>query len=151
MAGPRFMELLVFVGCSPYVRLRPGTGGDARSWDFSHIQIPMAVEPPRLLSGLNTRAPRCPRCRREVTDWQRRLHPAAEASPEPRWHCPDCGTATPCHALDWRHSACLSGFPISIWQVHEGEAVPSAELLELLQAGCAGDWDYCYLREPAQE
>lgn len=145
------MELMVFLGCSPYVKLRPDAAADAQHWDFSHVQIPTAVAVPRLLSGLNTRAPRCPRCRGEAPDWRLRLQPIVGSTPTPRWPCPACGSSTLYAELNWRHGACVTGFPLSIWQVHEGEAVPSDELLQLLEAGGDGPWDYCYLREPAQE
>lgn len=149
-AGPRFLELIVFLGCSPYVRLGPEARGDANPRTFTYVQIPSAVAAPQLLWGQNTRPPRCPGCRREIPDWRLRLLPREGTTPAPQWRCPGCGKMSRLQELNWRHGACLSGFPVSIWQVHEGEAVPSDGLLQMLEAQTGGRWDYCYLREPAQ-
>jgi hypothetical protein len=90
-AGPRFMQMLSFVGCSPNINIRPGAE------PFCYIQ---------LLGGSDARA----------------IFPAHR---------------TP------------TSLVIVIWNIFDGEAVPSDPLLDNLQATTACNWRYFYCTSEA--
>jgi hypothetical protein len=140
-AGPRFLQLISFLGCSPQIRLTPDNGGD-----FCHIQLLSPLPHPRLMVGSNTRPPRCPRCRAPMDDWQARLETIGAHLP-PEITCPGCRQPVTPHHLLWRQQAGLGQRFILVHGIFPGEAVPVDELMHCLtQTG--GIWDYCYLQTP---
>lgn len=67
LAGPRFLQLITFLGCSPHLQLEPPADG---SEDFCHIRLRGPFRTARLLSAGNTRPPRCPGCGKGLTNWR---------------------------------------------------------------------------------
>jgi hypothetical protein len=148
LAGPRFLELIPFLGCSPHVRLEPNPGEDPQDagQGFCHVQVPDCTPMPRFLYGTNTKTPRCPACREAMTGWRASIGAAAPGGP-PTLRCEDCGEPWATVDLAWRRSACTARFIISVWDIFEGEARPARALLEQLDWLDAGPWDFCYLRD----
>ncbi len=143
LAGPRFLELIAFVGCSPRVRLEPDPEQDTAilAPGFCHVQVPEPTPEPRFLYAANTKTPRCPACGEALTGWRASLGPGGTL------RCGGCGARWETGALAWRRSACTARATVSVWEVFEGEARPTPALLERLAALGAGPWDFCYLRE----
>jgi hypothetical protein len=134
LVGDRFLQLITFMGCSPFLQLEPPPEGGP----FCHLALLGPFPAPRLLHGHNTRPPPCPACGKRMEDWREGL-----AGGEVR--CPCCGAATPLHGLRWRRNAGLSRCFLEVRNVFPGEAVPVDALLRHLEDFGAGPWDYFYL------
>ena len=135
-AGARFLQLVTFLGCSPYLRFDPAAEGDG---DFCHLALVGPFATPRLQYAANTRPPRCPRCGRLLEGWR-------EFSDSGTIPCPACDTVHPPHLLEWGKSGGSGRLFIEIRNIFPGEAVPGEELLqELRDLGC-GEWGYFYLQ-----
>lgn len=141
MTGNRFLQLVTFMGCSPFLRLEPSGADDS---DFCHVRIHGPYANPRFVRGTNTRPPRCPNCRRRVEEWQP-LAERWEATRDAAHHCPACGSETPFTGLEWRQNAGIGRLFIEVTQVFPGEAVPVPALMELL-ATTGGPWNYFYVQ-----
>jgi hypothetical protein len=143
LTGPRFPQLITFLGCSPFLRLEPPDDGSS---DFCHLRFLGPFDRPRLLYGSNTRAPKCPACARGLDNWQS-LAEQWEAEPDnSNFTCPHCGRHSSPLALEWRRKAGFGRFFLQVSEVFPGEAVPVGELMECLRAD--GDsWDYFYLQK----
>lgn len=135
-AGPRFLELITFLGCSPHVVFAPEKQGGA----FTYIEMPDAFDMPRLISGMNVKTPKCPGCRQAHVAWQEWLD-----EPQGVQRCEHCGAELSVKIMNWRQSACLARQLIIIHEVFEGEAVPGDELLRVLHNITGTEWDYCYV------
>ena len=139
-AGPDFLRLITFLGCSPVVNL-----GGTEHGPECRVRLPTPLAAPRFLNGANTKPPRCPACRGELgTDaalgrvWERDSGTTVV--------CPHCGARTAVHLLDWRRTGAFVKTSIEITGIHESEAVPGEALLAALESASGVDWDYCYLR-----
>lgn len=144
LAGPRFLELIAFVGCSPQVRLKPDDDASIQVPGFCHLQIPQPTPEPRFLYAANTKTPHCPACREAMSGWRASLRRHGE---ETLLRCGGCGSGWQSSALAWRRSACTARSTIHVWDIFEGEARPTPALLEQLATLGAGPWDFCYLRD----
>ncbi len=145
LAGPRFLELLTFLGCSPYVEVVPPTGVTdpcealAR---FCHLRVTPPAAEPSLRRSRQGPAPRCPQCRAPVEGDLIDLDAAVRVGSV--WTCPRCGCAAPARALDWRQSAGVGRAFLEVWGIHPGEAVPGDELLAALARLTGGPWRWFY-------
>ncbi len=141
LAGERFLQLITFMGCSPHIELEPQPDG---SLNFCHIRIHGPLDQPLVLWGRNTTAPRCPACRKRITDWRGRIGEWERLAEAP-FPCPHCHEAiAPVH-LDWRRQAGSGRIFVAVQQVFPGEAVPVPELMETLAHVSHGEWGHFYL------
>ena len=138
--GARFMELLVFTGCSPSVNSGDGDV-DYNQYD---IELPDSLENPALFTGSSNRSPQCPECRQH--SGMRLIETRIIIDHPLRWECPVCDARVRIEQVDWKRKACVASSAIIIHGVHEGEAVPSDELLTDLQSYSGVPWSYCYCR-----
>jgi hypothetical protein len=141
LVGEHFLQLVTFMGCSPYLQLEPPVDGSSR---FCHIHLLGPYPHPRLLHGANTRPPRCPGCRKRIAGWQEKLTRWERNPAEANIECPHCRRHSTPLELDWQRNAGVSRFFIRITEVFPGEAVPVPALLEQLK-GAGGEWDYFYI------
>ncbi|MEJ1435705.1 MAG: hypothetical protein ROD09_18160 [Candidatus Sedimenticola sp. (ex Thyasira tokunagai)] len=139
--GERFLQLITFLGCSPFVRMEPK---DENDLDYCHIRLLLHSDAPRLLFGKNTRPPRCPGCGKGIGDWLNRL--TNEAAPT-GWECPNCSRPLEPAELKWRQQAGFSRLFVVIPGIFPSEAVPLPELLNKLSE-MGGEWSYFYAQEP---
>jgi hypothetical protein len=139
--GGEFLGLISFLGCSPKVRLEP-EGPHDRS--FCHLEVSGPFERVEFLGGGALKPPRCPGCRSLVADWRERLLRWERDRSSSAWSCPKCGRSSDLYRLDWRRSAGFGRFALDIWNIYDGEAVPSDALLELLKEATGVRWDYFY-------
>jgi hypothetical protein len=147
LPGERFLELIVFLGCSPYVQIVPPEGRDpCQALDaFCHLRMQRAERlGPALRRARNAAPPRCPACRSPAPGWATTPAAAEAVTALEPWRCASCGWTGSLHALDWRQCAGFAQVFVEVWGVHPGEAVPSDELLSALGAISAGPWRWFY-------
>lgn len=102
LAGPRFLQLITFLGCSPHLQLEPPADG---SEDFCHIRLRGPFRTARLLSAGNTRPPRCPGCGKGLTNWRQLESLWAKGGSGSEIGCAACGRSANPAELDWRRKA----------------------------------------------
>ncbi len=134
--GERFLQLISFLGCSPYLQLDPPADGDD---DFCHLAILGPYAAARLSYGEDTRPPRCPSCGAAMKAWREEVNSGSVS-------CRECGTTHPLERIEWRKHAGYGRLFVEIRNIFPGEAVPVEELLtHLHDLGC-GEWGYFYRR-----
>lgn len=138
LAGNRFLQLVTFLGCSPYLRLEPEGDDDT---GFCRISFIGPFARPRLIHGSNTRPPRCPHCGARMSLWRESL-----ASDDTVISCPHCNEDSPVERLDWRRNAGSGRFFLQLSEVFPGEAVPLPAMMEHLR-GAGPAWDYFYVQQ----
>ena len=136
LCGEKFAQLIVFMGCSPHLVFEPPADGNT---SFCHIKI-HHHDQIQLLTGQQTAPPRCPNCRKRITDWQNLTQ-----SPNEKWQCADCNTTSTVSQLDWRQSGGAGKIFIEIKNIFPGEAVPVDRLLGELKTLSNENWRYFYL------
>ncbi|MES9844465.1 MAG: hypothetical protein ABW162_13635 [Candidatus Sedimenticola sp. PURPLELP] len=139
-AGERFLQLITFLGCSPYVRFEPDNDQDA---DFCYIRLSGPYHELRLRKGSNTQRPGCPNCRRKISDADSMIENWLESGQA--CTCPLCGADFDAPELRWRQSAGFGRFFVEVNSVFPSEAIPSAELMKHLK-GNNGEWEYFYIQ-----
>ncbi len=134
LVGERFFEAFLFLGCSPAIELTP-TEDNA---PFCYLQIESECNC-RLISGENLKAA-CKQCKQRYRGLE--VAPSAEI---PQIGCDHCGAERAADQIAWRKTAALSKTRISLWNIFEGEAVPSDSLLSMLQQLSGERWVYAYI------
>ncbi len=132
--GRHFTELVMFLGCSPNVLIRPQDSGDDQP--VSRLRYHHYSDR-RFLSASKAPAARCPQCRAPANG-------VAPDDPDRPFSCPQCGCVSTVHALDWRQSAGFGRCFLEITGIHPHEAVPSDRLLDTLRGYSGGIWRYFY-------
>ena len=138
-AGEGFTRHVIYAGCSPYLVTEPPADG---SLQFCHVALHGPYPEPRLVTGPNTVAPRCPACRARFKDWRGRLATWQQA-PE-NIHCEQCGKQTAAYTLDWREHAIGGRYLIELRNVYPGEASPSDRLMAQLSQTSGFDWRHAW-------
>lgn len=135
-AGKSFVELVVFLGCSPNISLHP-----QESDSYCYIEIPPPQANSTCLGYTLSAVPRCPQCKTKLPHWQQIDNWMSGTT---LCHCPQCNTATPMQDLKWRQECAWGRCGISIYNIHPFEAVPSEQLLQRLQSHSGFEWHYSY-------
>lgn len=143
LVGERFFEQVIFLGCSPQLKLTPPEKHEDRATEFCHIGIDCSDEI-KFLGGNNVRAPQCPQCKSVDKNWRTILQQWQQAPEVFTRQCPQCGATKPLHMLNWRRTAGFAAVSVHIWGVHQSEAVPNDSLLNALQALTHCSWQYFY-------
>ena len=133
-AGPRFGELVAFRSTSPV--------------DLSgyHVSLIETTEEPTFLGASNTQPPECPHCQAKVTDWRRQLLAWQQARERYLWSCPGCARKIDFKELVWGNTGGIGRYSLDLWNIGQDEAVPSPELMALLQDETLESWRYFYYR-----
>jgi hypothetical protein len=133
-AGPEYLGLVTYLGCSPQVTLGEHEAATA-------IRIAGVFDRPQFVHGSNLKAPRCTHCRKtmEMED--------SPSGPDEKLSCPYCGHPGALHEFDWRHSAAFGRVFVEISNVFESEAVPGETLTDCLEQAGGEAWDYAYIRK----
>ena len=132
--GHRFSALVMFLGCSPNILIRPQDAGDGQP--VSRLRCHLYPDQ-RFLSASKAPSVRCPYCRAPANG-------VAPSVPDRSYSCPQCGSVSPVCALDWRQSAGFGRCFLEITGIYPHEAVPSDRLLETLRDYSGGVWRYFY-------
>jgi hypothetical protein len=144
LLGERFIQLVTFMGCSPFIQLEPGHEGEA----FCHLVIEDPTEQPRLLTGKNTTPPRCAACRKRIDNWRATFAHWLTAGPGWQATCPHCGREQDPATYDFRQTAGCGRLFLFIENIFPQEAVPSPALLDHLSAVSGTvPWHYFYQQD----
>ena len=132
--GERFFEAFLFLGCSPAIELSPTADGSP----FCYLQL--ELEPQcQLVSGATLKAA-CKGCKQRYGTL-----PLLQSEAVPWVECSHCGSTYRADEIAWRKSAALSRMRLTLWNIFEGEAVPSDLLLGVLQRESGVAWSYAYV------
>lgn len=132
-AGPEYLNLITYLGCSPQIDLGEGANATA-------IRLRGIFPAAEFLHGGNLKPPRCPRCRKTLEKRD------CTFAVEKNLCCSHCGHRGRPHEFDWRRSAAFARVFVEISNVFESEAVPAEELAACLKQASGEAWDYCYVR-----
>jgi hypothetical protein len=142
--GEQFLQLVTFMGCSPFVELAPGDG----ETPYCHLSVLGPFDTPRLLDGKNTTPPRCGVCRKRLNDWRGALDRWREGEAAPLAPCPHCGHRQDPVTLNWRESAGWGRLFLCVENIFPQEAVPTQALLNQLQSTTPSlPWHYFYQQD----
>lgn len=142
LVGDDFLQLIIFLGCSPSVELAPSEEGKA----FCHIRLIRPEDTPQFIISKHTNNPRCPSCRKEIINTKQVLE-QWNKDKSIQWSCPDCDFSGETKDLNWRHSAGTASFFIEVNNIFPNEAVPSDELMSVLQEATNSEWRYFYFHD----
>ena len=140
LAGIRFMSLVSFVGCSPYLKITPDFSGDA---DFTFISVKTSPDL-KFYSNQASRNPKCPECNSVWTDWQTIVSGRDTNTGTDTARCPDCGEYVDVTSIDWKRTAGFVRFGLIISNIFPKEAIPSDSLLDFLAEQSSCPWKYFY-------
>lgn len=141
--GDELISLITFLGCSPVISLgEPGKTGD----EFCHIQFEGPLDTSRFVGGDNLKIPRCPGCGHRFETWQTLVQAWQQDPERAQFDCPDCGRTLSVTQLRWRKCAGFGRFFIKVWGIFESEAVPSPNLLSILEKHTGSAWLHFYVR-----
>ena len=149
--GDAFLELIAFTGCAVQLdqaSADPDPAGTAPAGHRgqSHVRLPEPTSKPGLITGRNTRPPRCPACGQGLKDWREQLLAWPGAGPA-SLVCGHCGADAPAWRWRWgRHGGSGRSF-VCIEGVFPGEASPLPALLDALAALGAGPWRAFYIQD----
>lgn len=132
LVGERFMQLVSFMGCSPFLQLEPPADGSDR---FCRILFDGPLPRPRVHPDRSGRPPRCPHCRGAVSEWRERFKGEGEIA------CRHCGGVQTLDSLDWGRYAGAGRLFMEVREIYPGDGTPSDTLLACLQdAGTGWHW-----------
>lgn len=140
--GDRFPQLIAFTGCAVAFDTAPSDTGHR----FTHVVLRGPYSAPRLLSGRNTRPPRCPECGKGLVAWRdqlRQQHP----EPTPELRCMHCMAAAPGWHWHWGRHGGFGRCFVCIEEVFPGEGSPLPALLDALGSLGIGDWQFFYVQD----
>jgi hypothetical protein len=144
LLGERFMQLVTFMGCSPYIRLQP----DDSEEPFCHLRLDGPYPRPRRLHGKNARPPRCEACRKRLSGWQASFESWKASTDHWKAKCPHCGYQQDPVTYDFRQSAGCGRLFLFVENIFPQEAIPSPALLDALKRVSKGnDWRYFYQQD----
>lgn len=146
--GDTFLQLITFMGCSPYIEFEPPL--DLKPDDvpgFCFVRISAATEKNTLyhageLNKLKT-VPRCQHCRKVIGNWAENVADLDGTTP---WQltCPSCETQLTQDELDWRKASGSGNIFIEVLNVYLQEAVPTDAFLQQLETVSSSPWQYFY-------
>jgi hypothetical protein len=133
-AGPRFQEWVTF---------RAGVAVDPAA---HHMSLLETTPEPVFLGASNAQPPVCPDCQTRLADWKAQLLAWQTAKRPFQWSCGKCGKKMEVQDIVWGTTGGIARYSLDVWGVHEGDAVPSPELLALLETETFEPWRYFYYR-----
>jgi hypothetical protein len=133
-AGPRFTDFLAF---------RAGLEGGTAA---HHVSVQETTPEPVFLGAANAQPPACPDCQAPLGDWKAQLLAWQTAKGPYRWSCGKCGKKMEVQDLVWGSTGGIARYSLDVWGIPEGDAVPSPELLALLERETFEAWRHFYYR-----
>ncbi|MBK1648982.1 hypothetical protein [Rhabdochromatium marinum] len=136
--GAHFFDYVAFTGCAVNLNTADATTGSLGC----HLRLNPPCPESHFLHGRNSRPPRCPNCRKPLTDWSASLQQGRWQAQAPL-RCAACGQSHPAWQWDWRRQAGFARLTLTIEEVFPGEATPLPPLLLLLQQASGGlSWQW---------
>ena len=138
--GEGFFDAFLFLGCSPSVELTPSIHHPEQPFCYLQLESTPYCE---LITGSNLKAA-CPSCKKRLE-----VPPVVKQDKRKELliYCGHCGCDSKDLSVAWRKTAALSSTRISLWNIFEGEAIPSDRLLDQLQQQSGLLWRYSYIVE----
>ncbi len=145
LLGDRFMQLVSFMGCSPFIHLEPTADGAP----FCHLIIDGPYPQPIFLQGRNTGSPRCESCRKRIPQWEVLIEQWQRKPESFQARCPHCDHQQSPSTYNWRQSAGSGRLFLCIENIFPNEAIPSPELLKTLESSSTTTipWSYFYIQD----
>lgn len=143
LLGERFMQLVTFMGCSPYIQLKPTED----SKPFCHLKIDGPYTDPVFLGGKNSNAPSCKACRKRIPQWEALINAWSKQPQRYQATCPHCGNLQNPATYNWRQAAGTGRFFLLVENIFPQEAQPSTALLKALQGDDDKAWCYFYIQD----
>lgn len=149
--GDRFLQLVIFLGCSPLIELDPPAdpaelGNASAEGRFCHVFL-TETERVQFRADGQTHTARCPQCRKPEPDWKALIQAWQQEPVDTGWQCAACGHAGQLTDLLFRKTAGFGKTWVEIRGIHPSEAVPGDALLAALRALSGCDWNTLYLKE----
>ncbi|CAK0781368.1 Formate dehydrogenase accessory protein FdhE [Gammaproteobacteria bacterium] len=135
--GDRFLTLVTFLGCSPFVRIEPSSPG---SRAFCHVRSLGPWRMPRAWISRLAGAPRCPACRTRYPSTISDL----DSDPATSLNCP-CGLIAPLWQWDFKDRGGFGRWSLSLEDIFPNEALPGDELMAFLMERTGSSWRFFYL------
>ena len=132
--GPRYRELVLF---------KKFAEPEEREL---HVSLSETSEEPTFLGASYAQPPHCPACRSLFADWRAQLLAWHRAGHPALWTCARCRRRVEVRDLDWVHTGGIARYSLDLWGILQGAAIPSAELLSLLERLTVERWNYFYYR-----
>jgi hypothetical protein len=133
-AGPRYRELVLF-----------RRFGEPEEGEL-HVSLAETTEEPCFLGAAYAQPPYCPGCRGTYRDWRNQLLDWQRNGCRRPWTCARCGRRVEVRHLDWARTGGIARYSLDLWGIRRGAAIPSAELLGLLERLTREAWSYFYYR-----
>lgn len=145
LLGERFMQLVTFMGCSPFIQFEPTEDNQP----FCHLVIDGPHHRPIFLAGKNTTPPRCEGCKKRIPQWEELMEKWDAAPKTFQVTCPHCGQRQNPVSYNWRQSAGSGRLFLFVENIFPNEAIPSPELMKSLQTSDTSNtaWDYFYIQD----
>ncbi len=145
LLADRFMQLVSFMGCSPYIQLEPTQDGEP----FCHLIIDGPYPQPIFIQGRITTSPRCESCRKRIPDWKALIEQWKQAPESFQASCPHCGHHQNPSSYNWRQSAGCGRLFLFIENIFPNEAIPTPELIKALESSHVQGipWGFFYIQD----
>jgi hypothetical protein len=114
------------------------------SREACHLHLSNVAPEPEFRGVANTLPPLCPSCHYEPEEPFEIVGKWYENKADFRWVCPHCKTSSALNEMNWRRSAGIARYTLDIWEVWQGEAIPSETLLHRLHSTTDTEWTYFY-------
>lgn len=134
LLGEKFLSLITFLGCSPYINLHPDTGKN-----YCYLYL-INTETTDCIGYTTQCKPKCPSCTKRISHWKTENWQQADAL----CHCDKCNTDTPYAQLNWKQECSFGRSGFAITHIHPHEAVPTDQLLSSLNEKTGVSWNYAY-------
>ena len=138
--GDNFFKYITFVGCSPAMRLEPAEAGDL---NFCFIRLNTELTEPEYRGHHERFVPRCPECRRGLSDWQAQLA-NWQKDHQATFACPHCAAALSMPNIHWREKAAIGSCFIEVYSVYPHEGIPTPSFMTHLKNITGVDWKYFF-------
>lgn len=138
LIGESFLTQISFMGCAPAIELAPQEA-EPESTEFCHIQIEAVTAKMKFVRGSDHLISRCPHCRQRHVNWK--ILPDNLI-----YQCDKCAEEVHLADYDWRHTAGIARFFISLHGIYPEEAIPTPGLLQHLEKISGKKWSYFYIK-----
>ena len=137
LAGERFLDLMVFMGCSPAIQLKPNEQGSA----WCYISFQQHSAPGKIYAGSLSRPARCGMCKSPLETEQ--LLDSLDKQSLPT--CPQCQTQLDWSDIIWNKTIGMARDAILIHNIFPHEAIPADELINAINTASGISWRYFYI------
>ncbi len=136
-AGERFLDLIIFLGCSPAIQLKQDEQGSA----YCYISFQQHKTPGKIYTGSLSRPARCGLCQAPFETDQ--LNDCVENQTQPV--CRQCQKQLGWSDITWNKTTGMTTNAIVIHNIFPHEAVPADELVSVINSTSGLNWRYFYI------